>query len=59
MNVTTTALSTFILSMGLSSASVQASSTVGPSLSNYQGTYTCYPEAIYEPNDIEEVQRIV
>ncbi len=25
-------------------------------ISNYQGTYTCHPEAIYDPSSIDEVQ---
>ncbi|CAH6909954.1 Dehydrogenase [Vibrio chagasii] len=28
-------------------------------ISNYQGTYTCHPEAIYDPRSIDEVQNIV
>ncbi|NRD75242.1 FAD-binding protein [Shewanella sp. VB17] len=28
-------------------------------ISNYQGTYTCHPEAVYDPKSIEEVQSIV
>ena len=59
MQIKTVALSATLLSLALGAAFALHSNEQEREISNYQGTYTCSPEAIYDPSSIEEVQDIV
>ena len=59
MQIKTVALSATLLSLALGAAFTLHSNEQDREISNYQGTYTCSPEAIYDPSSIEEVQDIV
>ncbi len=59
MQIKTVALSATLLSLALGAAFTLHSNEQEREISNYQGTYTCSPEAIYDPSSIEEVQDIV
>ena len=59
MKIMTLALSTTLILTALGTAYALQNEEVENEISNYQGTQTCYPEAIYDPNSIEGVQEIV
>ncbi|GLT16917.1 hypothetical protein GCM10007938_06940 [Vibrio zhanjiangensis] len=59
MKLKTLALSTTLIMAAIGTAYALQSGEAETELSNYQGTYTCHPEAIYDPNSIEGVQEIV
>ncbi|MCG7496557.1 FAD-binding protein [Vibrio sp. Of7-15] len=52
-------LPALMLSAALGTAFALHSTEPEREISNYQGTYTCQPEGIYDPASIEEVQAIV
>ncbi|MCG7490125.1 FAD-binding protein [Vibrio sp. Of14-4] len=59
MKIKTLALSTTLILTALGTAYALQNAEVENEISNYQGTQTCYPEAIYDPNSIEGVQEVV
>ncbi len=59
MRKTKWALLTILLSSALGTGFALHSSEQEKTISNYQGTYTCQPGAIYDPSNIEEVQTVV
>ena len=50
MQIKTVALSATLLSLALGAAFALHSNEQEREISNYQGTYTCSPEAIYDPS---------
>ncbi|MDN3610033.1 D-arabinono-1,4-lactone oxidase [Vibrio ostreicida] len=59
MRIKTLALSATLISAALGAAFAIQTAEPERELSNYQGTHTCHPEAIYDPQSIEDVQILV
>ncbi|NRF33146.1 D-arabinono-1,4-lactone oxidase [Vibrio coralliilyticus] len=59
MRIRTLALGATLISAALGTAFALQTSEPEREISNYQGTYTCHPEAVYDPQSIEGVQAIV
>ena len=59
MKIKTLALSTTLILTALGTAYALQNEEVDNEISNSQGTQTCYPDALYDPNSIEGVQEVV